>query len=146
MSWGMFGCESPGWSSALVGDHRADLTGTAAAGVESPGALDMGRSHLAGDLLQAPQHIPGVKGPGDAAGAAGVNMASPGVEAVIALRSALAPAGFVETGQAAEGNQVHPPVSPGSRVSTGILRPLPRYDSAQPLLEVEPAPARDFGI
>ena len=145
MSWGMFGCESPGWSSALAGHHRADLTGTAAAGVEAPGVLDMGRSQLAGDLLQAPQHTAGVKGPGDAAGAAGVNMAGPGVEAVIALRSALALAGFVEPGQAAEGNQVHPPVSPGSRVITGILRPLLRYDPAQPPLEVEPAPARDFG-
>ena len=145
MSWGMFASESPGWSYALAGHHRADLTGTAGAGVEAPGALDMGRSHLAGDLLQVPQHIPGVKDPGDAAGAASVNMAGPGVEAVIALRSALAPAGFVEPGQAAEGNQVHPPVSPGSRVSTGILRPLPRYDAAQPPLEVEPAPARDFG-
>ena len=79
-------------------------------GVEVPGVLDMGRSQLAGDLLQAPQHIAGVKGPGDAAD---VNMAGPGVE----------------PGQVAEGNQVHPPVSPGSR----------------PPLEVEPAPARDFG-
>ena len=145
MSWGMFASESPGWSYALAGHHRADLTGTAAAGVEAPGALDMGRSHPAGDLLQAPQHIAGVKGPGDAAGAAGVNMAGTGVEAVIALRSALALAGFVETGQAAEGNQGHPPVSPGSGVSTGILRPLPRYDRAQPPLEVEPAQARDVG-
>ena len=110
----MFASESPGWSYALAGHHRADLTGTAAAGVEAPGA-------------------------------AGVNMAGTGVEAVIALRSALALAGFVETGQAAEGNQGHPPVSPGSGVSTGILRPLPRYDRAQPPLEVEPAQARDVG-
>ena len=107
--------------------------------MEAPGVLDMGRSQLAGDLLQAPQHTAGVKGPGDAAGAAGVNMAGPGVEAVIAL------AGVVEPGQVAEGNQVHPPVSPGSRVSTGILRPLLRYDPVQPPLEVEPAPARDVG-
>ena len=74
--------------------------------MEVPGALDV-------DLLQARQHIAGVKGPGDAAGAAGVDMAGPGVEAVMALRRALAPAGFVEPGQVAEGNQVHRPVSPG---------------------------------
>ena len=66
------------------------LRGPAAAGVEVPGVLDMGRSQLAVDLLQAPQHIAGVRGRGDAAGAAGVNMAGPGVEAVIALRRALA--------------------------------------------------------
>ena len=69
------------------------LRGPAAAGVdgvEVPGVLDIGRSQLAVDLLQAPQHIAGVRGRGDAAGAAGVNMAGPGVEAVIALRRALA--------------------------------------------------------
>ena len=117
MPWGMFGSESPDWSYALAGHHRADLTGTGGCQRGRRGSppvwLDVGRSQLAVDLLQAPQHTAGVKGPGDAAGAAGVNMAGPGVEAVIALRRALAPAGFVEPGQVAERNQVHPPVSPG---------------------------------
>ena len=97
-------------------------------GVEVPGVLDVGRSQLAVDLLQAPQHIAGVKGPGDAAGAAGVNMAGPGVEAVIALRRALAPAGVVEPGQVAERIRSTLRFHRGSRVRTGILRPLLRYD------------------
>ena len=67
----------------------------AADGVEVPGVVDVGRSQLAGDLLQAPQHIAGVKDPGDAAD---VNMAGPSMEAVIGLRRALAPAGVVEPG------------------------------------------------
>ena len=68
MSWGMFGSESPGWSYALAGHHRADLTGTGGwttAWSPSPAVLDVEvRSQdVAGDLLQAPQHIAGVKGP-----------------------------------------------------------------------------------
>ena len=159
MSWGMFGSESPGWSYALAGHHRADLTGTGGAvkdhggnpspaphrllpAWKSPDVLDVGR---AVDLLQAPQHIAGVKGPGDAAGAAGVNMAGPGVEAVIVLRRALAPLASWNPVRWLKAIRFTLRFHRGSRVRTGILPPLLRYDLAQLPLEVEPAPARDFG-
>ena len=91
MSWGTFGCESPGWRWTTSCSRRR----------------------------------------GDAAGEAGVNMVGPGVEAVIVLRRALVPAGFVDLCRVAEGNQVHTPVSPG----------VPCEDWLPP----PPASARDFG-
>ena len=89
MSWGMFGSESRGWSSALAGHHRAKPYGTRLLPAWTvwavSGVLDMGRSQLAVD----PPAGAAAYCRGDAAGAAGVNMAGPGVEAVIALRRAL---------------------------------------------------------
>ena len=80
------------------------------------------------DLPQAPQHIAGVEGPGDAAGAADVNTGVPVLEAAIGFRRDLAPAGFVELRRADEGNR---------GLSYGFTLGLP--------LAAEPAPARNFG-
>ena len=81
--------------------------------------LGTGDSRAAPALGYVQKRVPGlvitgltVREPA-AVGVASVNMAGLGVEAVIALRRALAPAGVVEPGQAAEGNQAHPQVSPG---------------------------------
>ena len=87
---------------------------------KSPDVLDVGR---AVDLLQAPQHIAGVKGPGDAAGAAGVNMAGPGVEAVIVLRRALAPLASWNPVRWLKAIRFTLRFHRGSRVRTGILPP-----------------------
>ena len=91
--------------------------------------LDVGYSELDVDLPRE-RRSSGVKGPGDAAGAADVNTVVPVLEAATGPRRALAPRASRNSVRPLKATMVHPGVS---------------HQGSRWPLAVEPAPARNLG-